>query len=826
MIGKTFSHFEILELLGKGGMGEVYRARDTNLKRDVALKVLPADMAADPDRLERFQREAETVAGLSHPHIVTVYSVEEADGLRFLTMELVPGEGLDKMVGREGMALDKVFEIGVAVADALAAAHARGIVHRDLKPANVMVTPDGRVKVLDFGLAKLARESALTEDSATQALPLTGEGSVLGTVPYMSPEQLRGLELDHRSDIFSLGVLLYELATGKRPFSGASNADVTSSILKEAPPLVTDLKPALPRHLGRIVAHCLEKEPNRRYQSALDIRNELEGLRDEVRTGAIGQASGTVSGVSTPAPSGEHAAAGRSFSWKWVAPVAGVLIVIGSLGYLALRDEGPGEAVAPATGPSAAESGGAEASETKSIAVLPFADRSPEQDQEYFADGISEELLNTLAKVHGLRVTSRSSAFSYKGKEMRVADVAKELNVDHILEGSVRKAGDEVRITAQLIEAESDTQLWSETYDRTLEDIFAVQDEIASDVVNQLRVTLLSDRSVDHETDPEAYSLLLQARHLATQRTPEGYEKAADLFRQALEIDPNSAAALTGLGWVYDRQAGKGLIPVAEGYEKARSNANKALAIDPDYAVAHAILGRVAGSYDRDLTAAARHFEKALELDSTNPEIIVPAATLALALGRVDDNIAALEFIVERDPVNAAAHSNLGLAYIAAKRPVQAIESFRTALSLSPGLIGAHAFLARALLMQGDVEGAVAEMALEPFQGFRLIGESIAYFAAGDRAKADASLAKLIETWEREAAFNIAFVYAFRGEADKVFEWLDKAVQYQDPGLAEITSEPAFENISSDPRWLPFLESIGKSPEQLAAIEFELTLPG
>ena len=248
MIGKSLSHYEILDLLGKGGMGEVYRARDTTLKREVALKILPAEMAADPDRLERFQREAETVAGLSHPHIVTVYSVEEAEGVRFLTMELVEGQGLDQLVPAEGLDLAKVFEIGIAVADALGAAHAKGIIHRDLKPANVMVTTDGRVKVLDFGLAKYALGGSALGDSATQALPLTGEGSVLGTVPYMSPEQLRGLELDQRSDIFSLGVVLYELATGNRPFGGATNADITSSILKEAPPLANELKPDLPRH--------------------------------------------------------------------------------------------------------------------------------------------------------------------------------------------------------------------------------------------------------------------------------------------------------------------------------------------------------------------------------------------------------------------------------------------------------------------------------------------------------------------------------------------------------------------------------------------------
>ncbi len=301
MIGKTLAHYEITALLGKGGMGEVYRAHDTRLKREVALKVLPAEMAAHPDWLQRFQREAETVAGLNHPHIVTLYAVEEVDGLRFLTMELVEGQGLDGMLSSEGLPLAKVFDVGIAVADALAAAHEKGIVHRDLKPANVVVTKDGRVKVLDFGLAKLAEREPESE-GLTLAQPLTEEGSILGTVPYMSPEQLRGEAVDHRSDIFSLGVLLHELATGQRPFQGATNVDVTAAILRDAPQLVTDLKPDLPRHLGRLVARCLEKEPQDRSQSALDIRNELRGLRKEVDSG-VSQASRPVSEIPAPEPS-------------------------------------------------------------------------------------------------------------------------------------------------------------------------------------------------------------------------------------------------------------------------------------------------------------------------------------------------------------------------------------------------------------------------------------------------------------------------------------------------------------------------------------------
>ena len=812
-------------------MGEVYRARDTTLKREVALKILPAEMAADPDRLERFQREAETVAGLSHPHIVTVYSVEEAEGVRFLTMELVHGQGLDQLVSQEGLELAKVFEIGIAVADALGAAHAKGIVHRDLKPANVMVTSDGRVKVLDFGLAKYAQGGSIAGDSATQALPLTGEGSVLGTVPYMSPEQLRGQELDHRSDIFSLGVVLYELATGNRPFGGATNADITSSILKEAPPLANELKPDLPRHLGRIVARCLEKDPNRRYHSALDIRNELEGLRDEVRTGSITQVSGPVSGVSTPAPSGEHAAVGKKAvaPWLWVVLVS--LGVLAGLGYLALRGDGeagpaPTE-VASSSSAQSAKSAESAATEVKSIAVLPFVDRSPNQDQEYFADGVSEELLNTLAKVPGLRVTSRSSSFSYKGKEMKIADIADELNVDHVLEGSVRKADDQVRISAQLIEVDSDSQLWSETYDRQLDDIFAIQDEIAHDVVDQMKIALLGEVPTTRGTDPEAYSLYLQAVHkMRSGGGIETFDEAESILEQALEIDSSYAAAWAELGRVYLSQWGFGQRTSEEAFRLANDSANKALEIDPENGHAFATKGVIAENRDGDLAAAADYYEKAIESDPNDMNTLGRVAIMAGSLGRFDLAIEMLEYAVDRDPVNPVGHSRLGLLYVSAGRIEEAIASLEASMALRTEMAAAGpTALATALTMSGRSEEALELIDQEPFEGYELIGRSKIYHDLGRHEDSDKVLAALIDKYEEVAAYNIAYVLAYRGEVDRAFEWLDKAVEYGDAGLSEILGQAEFESLKSDPRWLPFLERIGRSPEQLAAIEFNVSVP-
>ena len=460
----------------------------------------------------------------------------------------------------------------------------------------------------------------------------------------------------------------------------------------------------------------------------------------------------------------------------------------------------------------------------KSIAVLPFVNMSDDAGNEYFSDGISEELLNLLAKIPELRVISRSSAFSFKGKDMKVADVARELNVAHILEGSVRKAGNQVRITVQLIEARSDTHLWSETYDRMLDDIFAIQDEIAAAVVAQLKVTLLGAAPVVRETDPQAYALYLQGRHLRRQMTAEGNEQAQALLQQALAIDPGFAAAWEELGSVYFNQVPINQRPIDEGYTLAREATNKALAIDPDYAMAHASLGSIAMIYDNDLAATARHFERALQLEPANTVIIISAAHLTASLGRPDEALALIEFAVSRDPVNPIGHFILGSYYIRAGRWDEAIASFRTALTLSPGSNMAQYQIGIALLLKGEPQAALEVMQLEADVLDRMFGLPMVYHALGKKDESDAALAALIEQDERDAAYGIACVLAYRGEADSAFEWLDRAVEYRNPALSGILDEPLFANIHDDPRWQPFLESIGKSPEQLAAIEFEVTL--
>ncbi|MDH3587869.1 MAG: tetratricopeptide repeat protein [Gammaproteobacteria bacterium] len=460
-----------------------------------------------------------------------------------------------------------------------------------------------------------------------------------------------------------------------------------------------------------------------------------------------------------------------------------------------------------------------------SIAVLPFVNISSDKEQEYFSDGLSEELLNLLAKIPSLRVIARMSSFSYKGKDTNIAEVSQELNVDHLLSGSVRKAGDRVRVTAKLIRAHDSSHLWAETYERTLDDIFQIQDEIAAAVVAQLRVKLLGEVPTSSQTDSRAYAIYLQARELARQGSAESYERSNALYQQALVIAPDYAAAWAGLAENYISLANRALIDINKGYALAREAANKALALDPDHALAHASLGRMAMVHDNDLAGAAQNLERALELDPTNPQITRAAATLLINLVRLDEAIGLLEYAAARDPINADVHANLALGYFCAERPADAIASYRMALGLTPDAVGLRSFLGAALLLNKEPSAGLAAMEQEGSEAWRLIGLVMAHHALGQSAESDATLVEFIDKYGEEWPYNISYVLAFRGEADRAFEWLDKAKQYNDPGLSEIASAPEFAVVWPDPRWLPFLESIGKAPKQLAAVEFQVTRP-
>jgi serine/threonine protein kinase/Tfp pilus assembly protein PilF len=753
-------------------MATVFLAEDLKHHRQVAIKVMHPDINSDV-ATERFLREIEIVAGLTHPHILPLHDSGQADGLLYCVMPFIEGESLlDRLQREKQLPVEDALQITREVADALGYAHERGIIHRDIKPANILLQ-DGHAVVADFGIARAVERAA--DRGITQT------GMAMGTPAYMSPEQgSGGHDLDGRTDIYSLGCVVYQMLAGTPPYVGVTPYAVIKRHLLDPVPSVRTVRDSVPEPVEYAITKALAKVPTDRYQTAGEFASAL--LAPDL--------------------------AGRPIPRRRVAVLAlvGMTMLLAGVWYV-------GRQSVPAAGPVSA-----------SIAVLPFADMSPDKDQEYFSDGISEELLNLLAKIPELQVAARTSSFSYKGENVKIADVARDLNVAHILEGSVRKAGNEVRITAQLIKADDGFHMWSETWDRSLDDIFAIQDEIAADVVAQLKVTLLGAAPTVEATDPAAYALYLQARQLGRQGTAEGLEQSMALYQQALAIDPDYAAAWAGLARNYYTQAGTELHPIDEGYQLAREAANRALAIDPEYAPAYAQLGYIA-VYHGDLAAAARHLERALALDPTNSDIIANAAILARSLGRLDEAIALQEYAVGRDPVNPIGHARLGLFYLWAGRPDESIASYRTTLSLSPGRIGAKHNIGEALLLKGEPEAALAAIQQESSELWRMVGLPMAYHALGQAAESDATLAELIEKYEQETAYNIAYVLALRGEADRAFEWLDKAVQYNDPGLSEIAATNLFTNIHDDPRWLPFLESIGRSPEQLAAIEFEVTLP-
>jgi serine/threonine protein kinase/Tfp pilus assembly protein PilF len=815
LIGKTLGHYQIVALIGRGGMGEVYRAHDTKLDRDVALKILPAEMATDPARLERFEREAKTVAGLNHPHIVTLHSVEEESGLRFLTMELVEGRSLDELLTAEGLPLAKVFEIGIAVADALAAAHERGIIHRDLKPANVMLTHDGRVKVLDFGLAKLTEDPRTTsQQAATTIAPITADGVVVGTAPYMSPEQLRGKDVDFRSDLFSLGILLYELATGKRPFDGETNADVISSILKETPPAVTHLKPDLPRHLGRIVTQCLEKDPRDRFHSAIDIRNQLRMLRRESESTPVhlSDVNAAVGENTLSSPRSDTAKAVK----RSIAPLviaASAVIVIATIALFLSRDE---RSETPGSSrPSTTATEGSEDPARNSIAVLPFVNMSSEKEQEYFSDGLTEELLSALAKIPDLKVAGRTSSFSFKGKNEDLRTIASKLGVAHLLEGSVRKAGNQLRITVQLVKAEDGFRLWSENYERTLDDIFAVQDDIAGSVAKALELTLLGKEAAAKRPDASAYDMVLQARFVMNVRTEDAVRRAREILNRALEISPDYAPAWAEMGLLYRRE-----LEMSTSIEDAqrlnrqvKSALERALELDPDLAEAHS---RMAGVLleEWDFEGAVGATERALAADPKSPIVLGNAAVVYMDLGRWEEANRLAAKAANIDPISHSAHSAVSDAARLSGRFDDAERALARAAELAPTSPMVHYRAGTIHLLRGDAPAAKTSFdrfnELAQFGDYgRLFASAMIEHTAGNETASAAAAREFEDVFGDEDPASCAQIRAWRGEIDLAFEWLQRALAVRDGFLCEIKTDPFLAALHDDPRWDDLLREIG-----------------
>ena len=691
MIGTTVSHYRITGKLGSGGMGDVYEAEDTELRRRVALKVLPEHLASDPERLERFKREARAVASLNHPNIVTLHSVEESDGRHFLTMELVDGKSLDALIPEGGFDLERLFELAIPIADALSVAHENGVVHRDLKPANVMVGEDGRLRIVDFGLAKLWEDSLEDTDTELATEGLTKEGVAMGTAPSMSPEQLQGREIDHRSDLFSLGILLFEMTTGRRPFKGESSIDLASSILKDNPDSVTDVREGVPRHLGRIIKHCLEKDPELRYQSAKDVRNELAGLKDEVASGEVPLSTGAMPAVSAlgPAPKARPA-------WLIPAVVVAALLLVAGLVWM-MRG---GEEARP-TETEAAGQPAAPVTEIDKIVVLPFENLGSEEEA-YFAAGISEEITGRLGSVSGLKVISRKSAQRYADTDKTLQQIGEELGVGYVLDGTVRWAKNpdgtsRVRITPELIRISDESQLWSNTYDRTLNDIFEVQSDIATRVIGELGVTLLEGEQQAVESRPteniEAYQAYLRGLEYANHPdfTELNMRLTIEMFQRAVELDPSFAQAHAWLSQAQARYYWFGHDLSEARMQLARQSAAQSLALDPELPEGHVAMGYVHYYGARDYENALGEFNRALKARPNDKEIVAAIGHIRRRQGDWDATAEQFAKALELDPQDAQLTLDLGDAYQRLRRYDEADAIFDRAISIFPDQNRAYA---------------------------------------------------------------------------------------------------------------------------------------
>src|SRR5512139_2044890 len=641
--------YEILSLISAGGMGEVYRARDTRLGREVAVKVLPADLARDGDRLQRFQQEAQAASALNHPNVVAVHDVGTHDEVFFVVSELIDGETLRERLDGGPLPMRKAIDFAAQIARGLSAAHDKGVIHRDLKPENVMITRDERAKIVDFGLAKIDTPLASLGDPTT--MPTAGRhtlpGTLLGTVAYMSPEQVRGEEVDHRTDVFSFGTMLYEMLAGTRPFGGATAAETFSAILRDDPPPL----PGVPSDIEGVVRHCLEKAREDRFQSARDLAFALES---------------TARRLSSPRPIASGGAA---------------------TGLAAERD--------------------------RSIAVLPFANVSPDPDSEYFSDGLTEELIHELTRVQGLKVVAWNSAAQLRGREHDIQAIGEQLNVHAVLMGSVRKAGDRVRIAARLVETATGYYLWSETYDRWIQDLFAIQEEIARSIAQTLSRTLAERRAPAvagrQPGNLEAYTLYLKGRYFWNSRTPEGLRKGVECFEQAIAADEGSALAHAGLADAYCLLADYGLMHPREAMPRARSAALKALDLDPRSAEAHASYAVIRSLYDREWEEAEAFYRRALEL---NPSYATAHHWFAVDYlgmqGRFDEALREIEAARQLDPLSTIILEGKPYLLMLAHRYDEAIEECRELARLDPTYYKFYTAMGRAYTQEGDYAEAVA----------------------------------------------------------------------------------------------------------------------
>ncbi len=783
-MGRQIGSYKILSLLGAGGMGEVYRAEDTRLGRPVALKVLPEGLAHDKERLHRFVREARAASTLNHANVAHIYEIGQSDGLHFIAMEYVEGQSLAQKLSGRPLELKEVLDIGTQAADALEEAHRRGITHRDIKSANLMITPKGQVKVLDFGLAKITRPEGEAAGSDVSTSIHTARGVVMGTLRYMSPEQVLGKELEARTDLFSLGVVLYEMTTGRLPFSGSNASEVTDRILHAQPEALARFNYEVPAELERIIRKCLEKDRERRYQSAREVLADLSRLKE-------GSAANTMVGTSVAQP--------RASLRRLVAVAAVMLMVVAAIAYALLFRRAPG--VRPP--------------EIKSLAVLPFKPLVADHRDESLEMGMADTLIVRLSSLRDVTVRPISSVRKFSGLEQDPVAAGRELGVESILDGQMQRSGDRIRVTARLIGVGDGKQLWADQFDVEFSDVFTVQDLISEKVISALELELTGEeqkRLTKHYTEnAEAYQLYINGRFYWERRTLEGLKKAIEYFEQAIGKDQNYALAYAGLSDSY-ALLGVFHLPPKEAFPKAKEAALNALRIDDRLAEAHTALGHIRVQYEYDWVGAEREYQRAIDL---KPNYVNAHHFYALYLsivGRFDEGIEEIKRAQELEPSSLFIHTNLGHILYRAQRYDEAIDQVKRVLEMNPNFDHAHSVLGLAYLQKGMVEQAIAEFQKRKMPvtgGAGDLGQ--AYASAGRRSEALKEIDKLQElsTQRYVAAYNLALIYASLGDKGNALEWLEKAYEDRSTQLIWIKADPRLDNLRSEPRFKAVIKRLG-----------------